>query len=387
MTDITIAPPLGVMPSFIQGSTKHTSKSKLRKNNNGPYNLTFVARGWVCHYTSAAPSFAYGHAWLKAISNRYTSIKSWCLLQEIDEPGQLYFIWVKDGVVEEAKKCTANAINSMAIQRVDIVYLIATDITGLTALVGDAKTQKIKALTTDELKGFALKKTQKIDVRLLILLVIVIASLGTFVLFKQDKQVVKQVAAIDPLQAYSAEVDQSLSASVAINNAVTLAAYGALAPNGWTFKNVRLQGDRLLLNIAREANGSRQIITAWINSHPVLETLSAISTKAAVINMPLPRGLSYWERRTLSIGALTNNIIDAAVMQGWHIDSDAVTTQRNVELSTLRLTKANATLSELRSFAYLLTPLPARITELSLQRESSFAVVNASLTIEFIGVK
>jgi hypothetical protein len=386
MTDTTIAPPVGAMPSFIQGSTKHTSKSKLRKNNNDLYNLTFVERGWVCHYTSAEPSFAYGHAWLKAISNRRSaSPKSWCLLQEL-ERDQFYFIWVKDGVVEEANKCTANGIDNMAMQRVEIVYLVATDITGLSELVGDVKTLKIKPLTTDELKGFALKKTKKIDVRLLILPVIVIIGLGTFMLFGQDEEVVKQVSIIDPLQAYSAEVNQSLSANIAIDNAVNLAAYGALVPNGWKFKGVFLQSDALILSIDREANGLRHIITEWINAHPTLEKLSAISTNAVVINTLLSRGLNNWERRTIPIDALTNNIIDAAVMQGWHIDSSAVTTQGNVTLSALRLTKPDATLSELRSFANLLKPLPARITELNLQRESSAAIVNASLTIQLIGV-
>jgi len=374
------------MPSFIQGSAKFTSKSKIRKNNNDSYSLTFVERGWVCHYTSAAPSFAYGHAWLKAINKRYTSTPtSWCLLHEL-EPGQLYFIWVKDGVVEEAQKCTANAINGMAIQRVETVYLIGTDISALAALAGATKTQEITALTSEELKGFALKQTKAVDVRVLALLVIITIFLSAFVLLNQDTEAVKQVSVIDPLQAYSAEVNQSLSASVAIDNAVNLTAYGALAPNGWQFKGVFLQSDALILNIDRKANGLRHIITEWINTHPALEKLSVISTDAVVINTPLSRGLSNWERRTIPIDALTNNIIDAAVMQGWHIDSNAITTQGNMTLSALRLTKPDATLSELRSFANLLKPLPARITELNLQRESSVAIVNASLTIQLIGV-
>ena len=73
-------------------------------------------------------------------------------------------------------------------------------------------------------------------------------------------------------------------------------------------------------------------------------------------------------------------------MQGWILDSDSVVSQRGMILQTLTLTKAGATLSELRSLSRLLAPLPVSIKTLNLQFNAKKSVVNTVLSIEFIGV-
>lgn len=367
------------IPRFHQGPLKHTSKTKMQKAYPSAYRYTRIENGWVCQYSSDTPTFAYAQAWKSVIEKTYSPPRSWCLLQDLGR-GQYYFVWVKAGIVQIAKQCSQNSIDSIVLHRAQRVYITHET---LRPLAPSMDAQIVAPLSADNLKSVALKSTKRLDYHVLLLLIMLMV--GGAWLFMPVKQVNKTIS-VDPYLAYNTQLQQAFSASNAIESAVNLTAYGALAPDGWQFKSVSLQDHAISANFERHPQGLRTVMNEWLDTHPMLKPLTRIALNSAVIDVPLQQGLLHWHGRTLSINALTNNIKDSVVMQGWILDSDSVVSQRGMILQTLTLTKAGATLSELRSLSRLLAPLPVSIKTLNLQFNAKKSVVNTVLSIEFIGV-
>jgi len=371
--------PEWVIPRFHVGSTKHTTKMKMRKAYPDTYRYTCIDKGWVCHYSSHAPTFAYAHAWLSVINKQYKPPKSWCLLHDLGQ-GQLYFIWVKSGAVQLARQCTQNGVDAIILHRAQRVYITNS---ALASLAGDAKTQLVDVLSAVNLKGFALKSTKHLHPCFALLLVALIAA-GAYI-FMPQKQVVI-APQVNPYSAYNKHLEEAVNASAAIENAVNLAAYGALTPDGWVFTNVSLQNKDVTLNIERQSHGLYAVINAWFDTHQALKPWHRLAPNAATVNIAMEQELRAWQGRTLAVNIVVMNIKDNALLQDWTLSNDNRALQGNVISHSLTLAKTDATLAELRSLAHLLAPLPVALTMLNLQSDIRVGVVNATLTIEFIGV-
>lgn len=375
-----------VIPEYLQGSLKHTSKSKIKAANPSKYSLTFSRGEWVCHYTSESDSYAYGHAWFAAINKSYSPPDSWCLIKELQQ-GQLYFVWVKNDVVEVAKKCTPNSIDALAMQRADKIYFCGLDSEFITSIVNGADLQVIPDICDDDLKGYALKSSKKVNWRIIAAVVFtlfIILSFSYSQLASPENRVIQRTV-VDPYADYKKVIEESLSASVTIDNAVNLAAYAALVPDGWSFSGVILQGSTVNLNIDRLPHGLRLTMVKWLESHKPIKSLGLINNDTAVINVPIQRGLNGWESKIQPVDDLSNKIKDLAVVQGWVVKSHTQTEKGNFKIQELALLNDNLTLYELRSISRLLASYPVSIKNLNLKSKAALGVVSAYLIIEFAG--
>lgn len=370
-----------IIPTYHQGSVKTTSRKEMAKRFSKPYHYTVNRKGWICHYVSDSPAFAVAEAWLHAVTSTQSPPSSWCLIEPIHD-NHVFFLWVLDGVVQEAKTCTTSSIEPVIVQRCLQVYI--TDerlINHLPAATKDVKT--LEPLTEDALKPFALKTGKPIDLHWLVLGGVVLMGLLASIMVQRSTS--KNPPPVDPYIAYRLALNTATDASPAINAGVALGAYAVLLPDGWTLISIDLHGKAMVLSASRQASGERPVINAWVKQHASITAYSSVTLDTLRISLPLTASLNGWNNDIVSIEPTTTNIMDTFVSLGWTVSPPILGQGRISKDATFIVKKQGLYLHELQSIAKAIKDLPLSLIALQMKPTSENGLFHLSLTLRFIG--
>lgn len=370
-----------IIPTYHVAASEHTSRSEMAARYPAPYSITVIRHGWIGRYVSDHPCIAMAEAWRAHIQSQPKPPQSWCLVDVLtdEDAGSVFFMWVNEGVVQEAVQCAMDALNSVLLQRHSVFITDAARNVPLpTGITGHVIAPFEPAL----LAGWALKKTRKsplIGGGLAVTALVIGAGL---LYGLTPEPTTPESVSIDPYAPYRHTVSTAMTATPALNNMVALAAYSALLPQGWTLDTLALQGNQVVLRASRTATGTHTAMVAWLGAHPDLADFSRVTFDSLTMSVPLNSTLAKWEYSAVPIEPMTTHTLDTLKALGWTLtlaEETGAITQQN----TMTLTKT-ASLADIQILATTLAPLPASITALSLVPAIN-GVFTTTLTLALIG--
>lgn len=369
------------IPVYHQGSVKSTSLKEMKQRFAAPYHYTVTRKGWVCHYVSEQPSFAVAEAWLKKLTATQKLPSSWCLIDKIGDHG-IFFMWVLNGVVKDAKSCIGTAIEPVIIQRAEKVFVLNDDLIKLLPSTVKA-VEKIESLTEDDLKPFALKSGKGVHPRWI--LVGVAGLMTLFLIVMMQQPVSKEPPPIDRYIEYRQVVNNALDASAVINASAALGAYGLLLPEGWELLSIDLQERNLLLSASRNFSGKRTIIKKWLQYHSEIKPYSSVMLNTLSVSVPITESLSRWENKSVTIEPVLTNVVDSFISLGWKITSSPDLNMGEVTGDAMFEVKKDVYLHELQSIAKAIKKIPLSLSALQIKPLSAKGQFQVSLTLRLIG--
>ncbi|WP_318419567.1 hypothetical protein [Photobacterium leiognathi] len=366
------------VPNYHMGALKNTSKREMATRFPGVYSYTIVRQGWVCRYVSDEPSTANAEAWLQRVLAMENHPDSWCVIHRIDDES-VFFVWVLNGVVQKAVSCAPTEIDSIVLQRCGGVFLTNTQ--DQAYLPEDKYQQVVEPLSEKELAPFVLTKQAGKA------WLIPVAMMGLSVIggaLYQQMQPPPEPVMVDPYLVYKQSVANAIAAEPVLLNAVSLGAYAALLPDGWSLTGIHLSGKQLLLTTNREKWGERAVIEAWLNANPALKKYAEVRWDGMNITVPMTQTLTDWQSKITPVLPLTDSFKDRLIAIGWEVADASSLPGVTSQTLSFKASKNNAVLADLQSIANWMETLPMGVTGLEM-KPSSLGRYTTSLTLTVIG--
>ncbi len=370
-----------MIPTHALTKTTSVSRWQLAQKQRGKYSLTVKQGEWLTRYVSDEPCVAMAPAWQEALIDDAPSV--WCLIDAIGnetDSNDVFFMLVREGVVREARRLTLDKLNPLTLSLCQRVYLTPSLDDAHARFEGRPITT-VQPLERADCARYQLTSRQRVLWPVLGLMFFLMMTVS-WSAYRAHQQSVAQRAnpVVDVYQGYRHTMEQAVSASDAIDQALTLATSAALAPVGWSPDKVMLKDKDIIAVLKREETGLMSNMEHWLAKHG--EPHSALGLNQVTLKRPVST-MTEWTDQ-LAPYALADQWVDTLTLLKWRIthskeSSSPLTTSLDVTIE-----KKDATLSELASLRALFQALPVSLKALSLSPNAD-STYRASLHIDYTG--
>lgn len=372
------------MTAFIptHAITKVTSLSRwqLAKQHRGKFSLTVKQGEWLTRYVSDEPSIAIAQAWLEKLTNDAPTV--WCLIDHVEED-DVFFMHVCDGVVREARRLSLDKLNRLKLSLGQRIYLTPSMDEAHPHFEGLPITS-VSPLEPHDWANHQLKSHQRFIWPILALVFMLLMTVA-WSAYHAHQQTVSQEAnkVVDVYQGYRHKMQRALSASDAIDQALTLATYSTFAPVGWSPDKVMLKGKDIIAVLKREETGLMASMEHWLAKRPHIVPSSVLTINHATLKRPITASMTQWTEQ-MAPYTLADKLVDKLTLLKWRITNSKESPSPLTTSLEVTIEKKDATLSELASLRVLFQPLPVSLNALSLSPNAD-STYRATLHIEYTG--